>query len=68
MFWEHFIPEPPRLLWWTLHFPAVDVVDDIMRGAAVNGAADGLGGSQDLLDGSWGETEPWVQQNRTQSG
>lgn len=37
---------------WALNFAAVDVIDDIMGMAAIDGASHRLSGSQDLLDGS----------------
>ena len=40
------------LLSGTLHFAAVDVIDDIMWRTTIDGAPDRLRGAQDLLDGS----------------
>lgn len=37
---------------WALNFAAVDVIDDIVGMAAIDGASHRLSGSQDLLDGS----------------
>lgn len=37
------------LLFWHLNLASVDGVDDIVRGLAVDGAADALRGAEDLL-------------------
>lgn len=41
-----------HLLWRTLDFAAVDVIDDVMGSATIDGASNGLSGTQDLFDGS----------------
>ena len=38
-----------RLLLWHLNLPIVDLVNDVVWGLAVDGAADRLSGTQDLL-------------------
>lgn len=40
---------------WALNFAAVDVINDIVGMAAIDGASHRLSGSQDLLDGSYEE-------------